>query len=59
MVLILDENEVKEKILNLHSRNTFIAIMPEFRGCIARYCLKTEEEVLEPMRPATQARLST
>ena len=32
--------------------------MPEVGGCITRYCLKTEEQVLELMRPATQAGLS-
>ena len=58
MGYMLDENEVKEKILNLRSGNTLLAIMPEVGGCITRYCLKNEEEVLELMRPATQARLS-
>jgi hypothetical protein len=35
-----------------------LAIMPEVGGFITRYCLKTEEQVLELMRPATQAGLS-
>ena len=56
---MLNENEVKEKILNLCSRNTLLAIMPEVGGCITRYCLKTEEQVLELTRPATQIGLST
>ena len=55
---MLDENEVKEKILNQRSGNTLLAIMPEVGGCITRYCLKNEEQVLELMRPATQAGLS-
>ena len=58
MASMLNENEVKEKILNLRSGNTLLAIMPEVGGCITRYCLKTEEQVLELMRPATQAGLS-
>tara|TARA_B110000116_G_scaffold254474_1_gene252029 strand:+ start:501 stop:701 length:201 start_codon:yes stop_codon:yes gene_type:complete len=55
MESMLNENEVKEKILNLRSGNTLLAIMPEVGGCITRYCLKNEEKVLELMRPATQA----
>ncbi len=55
---MLNENEVKEKILNLRYRNTLLAIMPKVGGCITRYCLKTEERVLELMRPAIQAGLS-
>ena len=55
---MLNENEVKEKILNLRSGNTLLANMPEVGGCITRYCLKTEEQVLELMRPTTQAGLS-
>ena len=55
---MLNENEVKEKILNLRSGNTLLAIIPEVGGCITRYCLKTEEQVLELMRLATQAGLS-
>ncbi|MBT5794580.1 MAG: aldose 1-epimerase [Deltaproteobacteria bacterium] len=58
MASMLNENEVKEKILNLRSGNTLLAIMPEVGGCITRYCLKNEEQVLELMRPATQAGLS-
>jgi hypothetical protein len=59
MASMLNENEVKEKILNMRSENTLLTIMPEVGGCcITRYCLKTEEQVLELMRPATQAGLS-
>ena len=43
MASMLNENEVKEKILNLRSRNTLLSIIPEVGGCITRYCLKTEE----------------
>ncbi|MEC8939471.1 MAG: aldose 1-epimerase, partial [SAR324 cluster bacterium] len=55
---MLNENEVKEKIITLRSRNAKLAIIPEVGACITRYCLKTEEQVLELMRPATQAGLS-
>ena len=55
---MLNENEVKEKILNLLFGNTLLAIMPEVGGCITRYCLKTEEQFLELLRLATQAGLS-
>jgi galactose mutarotase-like enzyme len=58
MESMLNENEVKEKILNLRSGNILLAIMPEVGGYITRYCLKTEEQVLELMRQATQAGLS-
>ena len=52
---MLNENEVKEKIITLRSGNAKLAIIPEVGACITRYCLKTEEQVLELMRPATQA----
>ncbi|MCH2271358.1 MAG: aldose 1-epimerase, partial [SAR324 cluster bacterium] len=58
MASILNVNEVKEKILTLRSGNALLAIIPEVGGCITRYCLKTEEQVLELMRPATQAGLA-
>jgi len=45
-------------ILNLRYGNTLLAIKPEVGSCITRYCLKTEEQVLELMRPANQAGLS-
>ena len=35
-----------------------LAIIPEVGGCITRYCLKTEEQVLEIMRPSTQVGLA-
>jgi aldose 1-epimerase len=54
---MLNENEVKVKIFNLRCGNTLLAIMPEFGGCITRYCLKTEDQVLELMSTATQAGL--
>jgi len=52
---MLNENEVKEKIITLRSGNAKLAIIPEVGACITRYCLKTEEQVLELMRPGTQA----
>ncbi|MDP6742897.1 MAG: aldose 1-epimerase [SAR324 cluster bacterium] len=58
MASMLNENEVKEKIITLRSRNAKLAIIPEVGACITRYCLKTEEQVLELMRPATQAGLA-
>ena len=51
MARMLNVNEVKEKILTLRSGNALLAIIPEVGGCITRYCLKTEEQVLELMRP--------
>ena len=59
MTSMLNENEVKEKILTLRSENALLAIIPEVGACITRYCLKTEEQVLELIRPATQAGLAT
>jgi aldose 1-epimerase len=58
MARMLNVNEVKEKNLTLRSGNALLAIIPEVGGCITRYCLKTEEQVLELMRPATQAGLA-
>ena len=58
MANMFNENEVKEKILNLRSGNTLLSIIPEVGGCITRYCLKTEEQILELMSQATQAGLS-
>ena len=55
MASMLNENEVKEKIITLRSGNAKLAIIPEVGACITRYCLKTEEQVLELMRPGTQA----
>ena len=55
---MLNVNEVKEKILTLRSGNALLAIIPEVGGCITRYCLKTEEQVLELMRPSIQVRLA-
>ena len=55
---MLSVNEVKEKILTLRSGNALLAIIPEVGGCITRYCLKTEEQVLEFMRPSIQVRLA-
>ena len=55
---MLNVNEVKEKILTLRSGNALLAIIPEVGGCITRYCLKTEEQVLELMRPSTQVGLA-
>ena len=58
MARMLNVNEVKEKILTLRSGNALLAIIPEVGGCITRYCLKTEEQVLELMRPSTQVGLA-
>ena len=55
---MLNVNEVKEKILTLRSGNALLAIIPEVGGCITRYCLKTEEQDLELMRPSTQVGLA-
>ena len=55
---MLNVNEVKEKILTLHSGNALLAILPEVGGYITRYCLKTEEQVLELMRHSTQVGLA-
>ena len=57
MASMLNENEVKENTLTLRSGNALLAIIPEVGGCITRYCLKTEEQVLDLMRPATHAGL--
>ena len=46
---MLNENEVKEKIITLRSGNAKLAIIPEVGACITRYFLKTEEQVLEPV----------
>ena len=58
MARMLNVNEVKEKILTLRSGNALLAIIPEVGGCITRYCLITEEQVLELMRPSTQVGLA-
>ena len=58
MASMLNENEVKENTLTLRSGNALLAIIPEVGGCITRYCLKTEEQVLDLMRPATHAGLA-
>jgi aldose 1-epimerase len=58
MARMLNVNEVKKKILTLRSGNALLAIIPEVGGCITRYCLKTEEQVLEIMRPSTQVGLA-
>ena len=55
---MLSVNEVKEKILTLRSGNALLAIIPEVGGCITRYFLKNEEQVLEFMRPSIQVRLA-
>ena len=55
---MLNQNEVKEKILTLRSGNALLAIIPEVGGYITRYCLKNKEQILELMRPATTSGLA-
>ena len=55
---MLNANEVKEKFLTLSTGNALLSIIPEVRGCNTRYCLKTEEQVLELLLPATPAGLA-
>ncbi|HIO60621.1 MAG TPA: aldose 1-epimerase [Deltaproteobacteria bacterium] len=55
---MLNENDSNEKTITLHSGNALLEIVPEVGGCITRYCLETEEQVLELLRPATKAGLA-
>ena len=58
MAIMLNENEVKEKKLTLRSRNALLEIVPEIGGSITRYCLKTEKQTLNFLRPAIQSGLA-
>ena len=46
MAIMLNENEVKEKIITLRSGNALLEIVSEIGGSITRYCLKTEKQTL-------------
>ena len=56
---MLNQNELKEKILTIRSGNVLLSIIQEIGGYITRYCLKTEEQVFEILRPATLEEIST
>ncbi|RTZ87925.1 MAG: aldose 1-epimerase, partial [SAR324 cluster bacterium] len=58
MAIMLNENEVKEKKLTLRSRNALLEIVPEIGGSITRYCLKTEKQTLNFLRPVIQSGLA-
>jgi hypothetical protein len=58
MARMLNVNEVKEKKLTLRSRNALLEIVPEIGGSITRYCLKTEKQALNFLRPAIQSGLA-
>ena len=49
----------KETVLTLNYGNALLEILPEIGGCITRYCLETNEQVLELLRPATQAGIAS
>ena len=47
------EKEAKESLLTLKYGNALLEILPAVGGCITRYCLETEKQILELLRPAT------
>jgi len=49
------EKEAKDNILTLRAGNAFLEIIPEVGGSITRYCLVTEEQTLNFLRPAIQS----
>ena len=52
------EKEAKESLLILKYGNALLEILPAVGGCITRYCLETEKQILELLRPATLAGLT-
>ena len=46
------EKEAKDNILTLRAGNALLEIIPEVGGSITRYCLVTEEQTLNFLRPA-------
>ena len=49
------EKEAKDNILTLRAGNALLEIIPEVGGAITRYCLVTEEQTLNFLRPAIQS----
>ncbi len=49
------EKEAKENILTLRAGNTLLEIIPEVGGSITCYCLVTEEQTFNFLRPASHA----
>ena len=49
------EKEAKENILTLRAGNALLEIIPEVGGSITRYCLVTEEQTFNFLRPASHA----
>ena len=49
------EKEAKDNILTLRAGNALLEIIPEVGGSITRYCLVTEEQTLNFLRPAIQS----
>ena len=51
------EIEAKENILTLPAGNALLEIIPEVGGSITRYCLVSEEQTFNFLRPASHTGL--